>query len=155
MVNECRICGARWKTPDYDFGQCPVCAFNPARAVGEGAAEVWYLASPYTHTDPAVQAERVYYAARIAARLAARGTYTIPAMVIGAGLAGAVPTVGTTWADWQTYDEALLSLCSGVIVCMIPGWRESVGVQAEIAWAIARGRPVRYVDTDGEVGNVR
>jgi nucleoside 2-deoxyribosyltransferase len=47
---------------------------------------------------------------------------------------------------WLEMDRAFIDAAAGVIVLMIPGWRESKGVGYEIEYAAALKKPVWYLD---------
>jgi len=47
---------------------------------------------------------------------------------------------------WEKYDRAMLERCSGLIVLMLDGWKESVGVQAEIRIAEELGLDISFVE---------
>ena len=49
------------------------------------------------------------------------------------------------WGFWQRHDHRHLEACDEVVVLMLDGWRESVGVQAEIAIARELGKPVTFL----------
>jgi hypothetical protein len=49
------------------------------------------------------------------------------------------------WDFWQTYDRLMLSRCDELAVLCLPGWRESVGVRAEIDIATRLGLPARFI----------
>jgi hypothetical protein len=53
------------------------------------------------------------------------------------------------WQTWREFDLMLLRMCCRVAVVTLPGWRESVGVQAEIAEARRLGMDVVGVKVDG------
>jgi hypothetical protein len=54
----------------------------------------------------------------------------------------------TDWAFWQRFDEEHLKRSDELLVLQIEGWRESEGVQAEIALAAALGVPIDYVPSE-------
>ena len=54
------------------------------------------------------------------------------------------------WAFWQRHDRRYLEACDEVVVLMLDGWRESVGVQAEIAIARELGKPVTFLRVNGQ-----
>jgi nucleoside 2-deoxyribosyltransferase len=102
-----------------------------------------YLASPYSHPDPAVREERYRAACQAAAALLLAGQPVCSPIVHSHPLvAYGVPT---GWVFWSRFDRALLARCDEVLVLMLDGWQESVGVQAEIRIARALGKPVRYL----------
>jgi len=105
-----------------------------------------YLASPYTHPDPAVREARFRAACRQAAEMLRCGipvfspiAYTHPIAAHG---------LPPEWDFWADYDRAFLEMCSDVWVLMLDGWRESKGVRAEIEIAVGLGKPVMYVEPD-------
>ena len=49
------------------------------------------------------------------------------------------------WEFWQGYDRLMLSRCDELAVLCLPGWRESVGVRAEIDIAGRLGLPARFI----------
>ena len=103
-----------------------------------------YLASPYSHPNPAVQEERFHAVCRQAAEMMRRGmrvfspiAHTHP--IAAHGLPG-------EWEFWKDYDRVFLEMCAEVAVLMLPGWGESKGVREEISIAGELGKPVRYID---------
>jgi hypothetical protein len=52
------------------------------------------------------------------------------------------------WTFWGRVDREHLARCDEVVVLMLDGWRESVGVQEEIRVAQELGKPVRYLASD-------
>lgn len=63
------------------------------------------------------------------------------------------------WAYWERFDREYLCLASELVVLKLDGWRESVGVQAEIDLAIDLGLPIRFLAPEaiheGEATNPR
>ena len=55
------------------------------------------------------------------------------------------PKLGTDWAAWKAYAEALILKSSKVRVIKVHGWDQSEGVKGEIEFAEANGIPVEYV----------
>ena len=52
-----------------------------------------------------------------------------------------------TFDYWATRDKAFIDRCDGgVIVAMMPGWKTSKGVTAEIQHAKFTGKPIYYLD---------
>lgn len=56
--------------------------------------------------------------------------------------------LGDTWETWERYDLTALGLCRELWVLELPGWRESTGVQAELAAARAQGLRIRHCSFD-------
>lgn len=106
-----------------------------------------YLATPYSHPDPAVRELRFHQVNRVAARLMHKGlhifspiSHTHPIAV-----AGELPT---GFDYWEKYDRAILSTCCKVIVLRLEDWIMSVGVAKEIQMARQMGIPVEFIDPD-------
>lgn len=108
-----------------------------------------YLASPYTHDDPAIMKERYEGVCRVAARLMKQGHYVYSPIAHSHGIAQYGLPLG--WEYWERISYAFLNLCKEIWVVTMPGWRHSIGVLAEIAHAEAQGKPVRYVSAE-EIG---
>jgi hypothetical protein len=106
-----------------------------------------YLASPYSHPDPAVREQRFRDVCATAATLmrAGYGILSPIAHTHPIAIAGDLPK---GWDFWSAYDEALITACTEVWVLMLDGWEESTGVQAEIAIAGRQGKRVRYLDPE-------
>lgn len=101
-----------------------------------------YLASPYSHPDPAVRDQRYLAACRAAVRLLLAAQSVFSPIVHGhplvqLGLSG-------DWLFSARHDQWHLSRCDEVLVLALTGWDESVGVQHEIAFAQKLGKIVRY-----------
>ena len=101
-----------------------------------------YLASPYSHPDPAIRDQRYLAACRATVRLLLAGQTVFSPIVHGHALvAFGLPT---DWEFWARHDEQYLRRCQELIVLAIPGWDESEGVQHEIDLAQRLGKVVRY-----------
>ena len=105
-----------------------------------------YLASPYSHTDPKVRTARASAAAIVTARLIAEGRDVISPIAHGQPIEAVDPERTITDARWYEYGCALLRCCDAVMVLKIDGWKESKGVQLEIALAKELALPVEYFD---------
>ncbi len=102
-----------------------------------------YLASAYSHPDARVREWRFQEACRAAAALLRAGLTVLSPIAHSHPIARfGMPT---SWEFWSQIDREYLSRCDVLAVLTIPGWRESVGVQAEIKLAHELGLPVVYV----------
>lgn len=104
-----------------------------------------YLASPYSHPDPAVQVARFVAVSREAARMMADGMFIYSPIAHTHSVAthGDLPP---GFDFWEKYDRFLLGLCSEMHVLMLDGWKESKGVQAEIQIAKELKLPIAYLE---------
>ena len=105
-----------------------------------------YLASPYSHPDAAVREARFRDACRAAAKLMRLGHVVFSPIAHGHCICE--HGLPTDWRFWEPFERFQLERCDEVVVLMLDGWRESVGVQAEIRIAGDAGKPVRYLDPD-------
>lgn len=105
-----------------------------------------YLARPYSHPDPAVRQERFAAACRAAAELIRRGHVVFSPVAHSHAIAQ--HGLPLDWRFWSRHDRRYLEACDEVAVLMLDGWRESVGVRAEIAIARELDKPVRYLAPD-------
>lgn len=104
-----------------------------------------YLASPYSSKDPQLEEERFEAACKVTAHLITeQGLHVISPIahtrpIAKYGLPG-------DWAFWKEYDTNLINRCDELYVLRLPGWKESVGVQAEIEIARKGNKPITFVD---------
>lgn len=105
-----------------------------------------YLASPYSSKDPAIQKYRGFLIDQILAELYMQTGYAIfPPILVSRKikeLAG--DNIGTSFSAWKDVDLCVIKHCDEVWVAMMDGWQESIGVTAEIAYAIKHRITVRY-----------
>jgi hypothetical protein len=104
-----------------------------------------YLATPYSHADPAVREQRFKVVNLAAAHLMRSGAhiYSPISHTHPIALAGELPK---GWEFWEQYDRAVLAACVKVIVLKQPGWDRSTGVAAEIKIATEMGLPVEFME---------
>ncbi len=107
-----------------------------------------YLCSPYSDPDATVRQQRFEAACRAAAALLRAG---IP---VFSPIAHSVPIarygLPTTWQFWRWVDLEYLRHCDALVVLRLPGWEQSIGVQAELALARAQRIPVIELDPTGD-----
>lgn len=102
-----------------------------------------YLATPYSHDDPAVREYRFQAANRAASKLMMSGLHVFSPISHShpIALAGGLPL---GWGYWKEFDRKTMSICDKVVVLKLDGWKESIGVTAEIAMADALGIEVQF-----------
>jgi len=106
---------------------------------------VIYLCSPYTDSSPAVREQRYQAACRQAAEMLRCGILVFSPIAYTHGIAA--HGLPLEWPFWERFDRAFLEMCSEVWVLTLDGWRESKGVQAEIALARELGKAVMLVES--------
>ncbi len=109
-------------------------------------AELAYLAVPYSHKDRAVIVERFNAVNKVAAKLMASGQYVFSPISHTHPIADA-GDLPRGWEFWDGYDRVMISACDKLIVLQLDGWKESIGVQAEIKIATELGIPIEYIDS--------
>jgi len=108
---------------------------------------VIYLASPYTHVDPAVREQRFQAACHATARLLQAGHAVFSPIVHGHPLTGHGLPVEWPWRE--PFARETLARCDRLVVLHLPAWRDSAGVTAEIGIALEWGMPVGALTPDG------
>ncbi len=103
--------------------------------------KLYYLASPYSHVNPFVQAMRYEMINYIAARLTEEGYMLIEPIgsCFDKSLKYKMPG---GYEYWKHRDRTLIEHSAGIIVATMEGWSYSVGVTDEIAHAKELGLPV-------------
>ena len=105
-----------------------------------------YLASPYSHPDPRVRQERYEAAVAYAAAMWREGRTVFSPIAHSHPIALLMPEGGGTWEQWAEFDRIIIEACSSIWVLMLPGWRESKGVAAEVKIAHEIVKSVTYVE---------
>ena len=103
-----------------------------------------YLASPYTHPDPAVMQRRFEEICIVAARHMRQGVHIFSpiAHTHPIALAGDLPR---DFVFWEQYARKMLAVCVEMWICDMDGWRESKGVALEIKIAEKLGLRISHI----------
>jgi len=109
-----------------------------AEAFGIKPHELAYLASPYSHPNPGVRAERFRAACEWAARLMKEGILVFSPIAHSHSIAeyGGLPGDFEFWGEWSL---EILGRCDLMLVLELPGWEESVGLRTEEECAAEEG----------------
>ncbi len=103
-----------------------------------------YLASPYSKYPGGVDAA-YEEACWIAGRLWKAGVPVFCPIIQTHSLSKMVD-LPATFEFWASYDHTMIAASDGMIIAKMPGWQDSVGIQAEIAICAKLGKPVTYLD---------
>ena len=110
-------------------------------------AKLYYLASPYTHTNKKTRELRFNKVTKASIWLLLKKN-----IVSFSPIAYNHPMVKyelpTDWAFWKKYDTNFLQHSDGLIVFTLDGWKDSIGVQAEINIAKKLKLPIFYLSED-------
>lgn len=107
---------------------------------------LYYLASPFTHTQKEIMRMRTEIAIDVSIKLV-NADYIIFSPIayngswIDKGVRG-------DWEFWKEFDLKIISKCEGVIVLTMPGWENSVGVTEEVEFAKEMAIPVYYLSPE-------
>ena len=102
-----------------------------------------YLATPYSHKDPRVRAERYRLVTIHAAKLMAAGEVVFSPITHGHAIV-MLEELPLSWEFWKAQCDPYLQKMDKMIVLMQDGWWESVGVRYELQVAFDRDIPVVY-----------
>lgn len=103
-----------------------------------------YLASPYTHSDPAIREQRFEAVCLAAGKLMAAGEHVFSPIAHTHPIAVRCD-LPKGWEFWQSYDRAMIRFCDRFMVLTLPGWLQSTGVCAERRYWISLGGEVEYL----------
>lgn len=124
---------------DSDYSAC-VAAFVAAIPPGS----VVYLASPYTHDDPAVVVQR-YRVTRAATAAMLRAGVHVYSPIVHCHALAVAHDLPTDAAFWGAYNRAMLGRCDVLAVLTLDGHDTSRGVAGEVAYAREHGLMVLEV----------
>lgn len=106
-----------------------------------------YLASPYSHADDRVIKYRYEDAMRATIWLMQQGYQVFSPIVYSHQLAEA--GLGGSWEYWAGFDLAMIDRCDELWILELDGWLESVGVEKEREYALAKNMPIKNIDYCG------
>lgn len=109
--------------------------------------ELIYLASPYTHEDPAVMEERFQRVNKAAGVLLEQG-HNIFSPISHFHPIAKAHNLPTEWEFWKRIDEIYISLSKQLWVLTQDGWKTSVGVNAEMEIARSQELQIWLVNPD-------
>ena len=108
-----------------------------------------YLAGPYTHKHKSVRNAREKALTTYAAELVKQGKH-VWSPITESHQYSKVLGLETNWEFWREHDLFMLSKCDELRVLMLDGWKDSVGVSAELKEAKRLGIHISYVTPIGE-----
>lgn len=103
-----------------------------------------YLACPYSDPDPLIRQYRFDMVTVNTGRLMREG------LMVFSPISKTHPIsekcgLPTDWAFWEKYDRIAIGCSKALWVLTLDGWRESVGVRAEIKIAEELGKEIVYL----------
>lgn len=104
-----------------------------------------YLASPYSHKDPFVREWRYLRTMRELGRLLRRGLIVYSPIVHCHELAK-IADLPRDAKFWERYNFRMIDAASQLLVLMLPGWEESVGIADEVKHAEETKKHILYIE---------
>lgn len=111
-----------------------------------------YLASPYSHEDPAIKQERYMKVMEATARLLQTGHF-IYSPIVHCHAMAVEYDLPTGFDFWKNYDFDMIESSEQLYVLCLDGWDRSIGVLAEIEFARSWNLTITYweMGDDGEM----
>lgn len=103
-----------------------------------------YLASPYSHKHAYMRALRYKAVEKFVAERFGHAIIFSP--ILYTHHMARRQELPTDAASWKFFNDQMMNLATIMWVLMIPGWKESLGVQNEIAYANDIGLPIEYIE---------
>jgi hypothetical protein len=103
-----------------------------------------YLCSPYSSSDSSIREDRFQAVCKCAAVLKRCGVHLFSpiAHTHPIAMAGDLPL---GFEFWRSYDRTIIERCQYLLICCLPGWLDSKGIQGEVQIAIELGIPVGHL----------
>lgn len=105
-----------------------------------------YLASPFSHINPAVRQHRFEQARRFTIEGLREGLAVFSPIVYGMDME---KEIGTAFEPWQDLNDTLIRACDGVWCLCLDGWKDSRGVRHELELAHELGKPISFYSSWG------
>jgi hypothetical protein len=102
-----------------------------------------YLASPYSHENPEIMQLR-YRCAMDATAVLLCTQITVYSPIVHCHEIGLIRSLPKDFEFWRRHNYRMLSSAKKLLVLMLDGWENSIGVRAEIDYALIHGKPVIY-----------
>ena len=106
-----------------------------------------YLSSPYTAPTKGEMEKNYQIALSATAMLIKAGVMVYSPIVHNHAIAHIVG--GTDWDSWKEHDLTTLWHCDALFILAMPGWERSVGMMAELRFAVQTDKPywpVYFID---------
>lgn len=112
-----------------------------------------YLASPYSHEDPAIRHQRYEAVLNMTAKMILKWgliVYSPIAHNHHIALMHEERNESYAFGFWEKFDKKMIARCDELWIYTIDGWKESKGVLAEREFALSLGMKIRFVDDNTE-----
>jgi len=113
-------------------------------------SNIEYLAIPYTDKSEKVKEFRANVADYIWYTLMKQNRIIYSPISVGHYIASKYD-IPTSWKFWSAMDREFIKHCKKIIVVTLPGWKESIGVTAEIQFATDNSISIEYYDPTEDI----
>lgn len=103
-----------------------------------------YLGQPYSHKEFEIRERRFRMAVKATAALLNYG-HVVYSPILHCHPLAQLEKLPTSFAFWKNLNLGMLSKADELYVLTIDGWRESLGLTSEIAFAKENNIPINYV----------
>ncbi len=110
-------------------------------------SKIIYLALPYMHENKFIMEFRASVSDVIAADLMRKGFMVFAPITMCHNISVKYGLPGN-WEFWAEMDEEFIKACGKMLIITLKGWKESVGVNAEIRIAEKYDIPIDYIDPE-------
>ena len=107
--------------------------------------EYYYWASPYSKW-PGGPDDAAHMVARIAGEAIKRGVSVYSPIAHSHAISRAANIDVYSHEIWLPADKPIAHHACGMIICGMPGWRDSYGIGEEIRWFKAHKKPIYLLD---------
>ena len=103
-----------------------------------------YIASPYSHEDPAIMEDRYKAVMKITAEYL-QGKIHVYSPIVHCHEIAKVYSLPKDYNFWKAYNKTMLDKADKLIVVMLDGWENSIGVSDEIKFATSRNKHILFL----------
>jgi len=104
-------------------------------------ASLIYLASPFSHINPAIRQHRFEQARRFTIEALRDGQALFSPIVYGMDME---KEIGTAYEPWLALNKAMILACDELWCLCLDGWSDSRGVKWELEFAYELGRTIHF-----------
>ena len=105
----------------------------------------------YSEEDKKLKEERFWQINRVAAKLYKNG-FTVISPITETHLLHSECNLPGTFEFWMPHNYNLILRSDMVFVLMLEGWKDSTGINGEVAFAEQKNIPVIYIDEELKIG---
>lgn len=109
-----------------------------------------YLASPYSDPCQNVMRRRFETVCLVASKLFVIG-HLVFSPIAHSEPISRFGRMDAAFRAWRKFDLLMLSKCDALVLLLLTGWENSVGMKAEYNAAVARTMPIYQCDIYGEI----